>query len=69
MKALLPSKLAYVPCIPLKDLPKPGQATSGVAGGLAICIAVDPNSATEIESRTRQSSYNPMTRCSLNKLF
>ena len=31
----------YVPCIPVKDLPKPGQATSGVAGGLAICIAVD----------------------------
>ncbi|GMH94094.1 hypothetical protein TrVE_jg10002 [Triparma verrucosa] len=34
-------KLQYVPCIPLKDLPKPGSATSGVAGGLAICIAVD----------------------------
>lgn len=35
------SNLKYVPCIPLKDLPKPGKATSGVAGGLAICIAVD----------------------------
>jgi len=35
------SKLAYVPCISLKKLPKPGKATSGVAGGLAICIAVD----------------------------
>ncbi len=34
-------KLQYVPCIPVKDLPKPGSATSGVAGGLAICIAVD----------------------------
>ena len=33
--------LKYVPCIPLKDLPSPGKATSGVAGGLAICIAVD----------------------------
>jgi nitrite reductase/ring-hydroxylating ferredoxin subunit len=35
------SALKYVPCISLKDLPKPGGATSGVAGGLAICIAVD----------------------------
>jgi nitrite reductase/ring-hydroxylating ferredoxin subunit len=43
MKAqLYPSKLQYVNVIPLKDLPKPGSATSGVAGGLAICIAVDP---------------------------
>lgn len=33
--------LKYVPAIPLKDLPKPGGATSAVAGGLAICIAVD----------------------------
>jgi nitrite reductase/ring-hydroxylating ferredoxin subunit len=33
--------LEYCPCIPLSDLPKPGKATSGVAGGLAICIAVD----------------------------
>jgi nitrite reductase/ring-hydroxylating ferredoxin subunit len=39
---LLPSKLQYVPALKLKDLPKPGSATSGVAGGLAICIAVDP---------------------------
>jgi len=36
------SKLQYVPCISTKDLPSPGSATSGVAGGLAICIAVDP---------------------------
>jgi nitrite reductase/ring-hydroxylating ferredoxin subunit len=36
------SKLQYVPCIPVEDLPSPGSATSGVAGGLAICIAVDP---------------------------
>jgi nitrite reductase/ring-hydroxylating ferredoxin subunit len=36
-------KLAYVPCIATEDLPAPGQATSGVAGGLAICIAVDSN--------------------------
>lgn len=32
----------YVPCISTEDLPAPGSATSGVAGGLAICIAVDP---------------------------
>lgn len=36
------SKLQYVPCISVEDLPAPGFATSGVAGGLAICIAVDP---------------------------
>jgi len=36
------SKLKYVPCISVDDLPAPGSATSGVAGGLAICIAVDP---------------------------
>mmetsp|Transcript_22101 Transcript_22101/g.51961 ORF Transcript_22101/g.51961 Transcript_22101/m.51961 type:complete len:183 (+) Transcript_22101:1854-2402(+) len=36
------SKLQYVPCIPVEDLPAPGSATSGVAGGLAICVAVDP---------------------------
>jgi nitrite reductase/ring-hydroxylating ferredoxin subunit len=41
--AKYPSKLEYVPCIPVEDLPKPGSATSGVAGGLAICIAVDPS--------------------------
>lgn len=35
------SKVQFTPCISLKDLPKPGGATSGVAGGLAICIAVD----------------------------
>ena len=35
------SSLKYVPCISIKDLPKRGKATSGVAGGLAICIAVD----------------------------
>ena len=35
------SVVKYVPCIPLSELPKPGSATSGVAGGLAICIAVD----------------------------
>jgi len=33
--------LKYVNCLNLKDLPAPGGATSGVAGGLAICIAVD----------------------------
>lgn len=37
------SKLQYVPCIETDDLPSPGSATSGVAGGLAICIAVDPS--------------------------
>merc|ERR1711935_275744 len=39
------SKMQYVPCISLADLPEPGSATSGVAGGLAICIAVDPKGA------------------------
>eukprot|EP00558_Chaetoceros_sp_UNC1202_P008380 CAMPEP_0197235504 /NCGR_PEP_ID=MMETSP1429-20130617/2911_1 /TAXON_ID=49237 /ORGANISM="Chaetoceros sp., Strain UNC1202" /LENGTH=153 /DNA_ID=CAMNT_0042694107 /DNA_START=137 /DNA_END=598 /DNA_ORIENTATION=+ len=34
-------KLQYVPCVSTDDLPAPGKATSGVAGGLAICIAVD----------------------------
>jgi nitrite reductase/ring-hydroxylating ferredoxin subunit len=37
--------LKYMPCIPIGELPKPGGATSGVAGGLAICIAVDENGA------------------------
>lgn len=35
------SVIKYMPCIPLSDVPKPGKATSGVAGGLAICIATD----------------------------
>ena len=35
------AKLQYVPCISIDDLPEKGKATSGVAGGLAICIAVD----------------------------
>jgi len=35
-------KIQYADCIDVKDLPAPGSATSGVAGGLAICIAVDP---------------------------
>jgi len=39
------SKLQYVPCIPIEKLPKAGAATSGVAGGLAICVAVDPGGA------------------------
>mmetsp|Transcript_1887 Transcript_1887/g.1166 ORF Transcript_1887/g.1166 Transcript_1887/m.1166 type:complete len:184 (+) Transcript_1887:109-660(+) len=34
-------KLQFVPCISKDELPGPGKATSGVAGGLAICIAVD----------------------------
>jgi len=34
-------KLQYVPCIATKDIAAPGRATSGVAGGLAICIATD----------------------------
>jgi len=37
--------LKYVPCISTDDLPGPGFATSGVAGGLAICIVVDPKGA------------------------
>jgi len=32
-------KLQYVPCISTDDIPAPGRATSGVAAGLAICIA------------------------------
>jgi nitrite reductase/ring-hydroxylating ferredoxin subunit len=36
-----PASLKFMPCISLKDLPKKGSATSGIAGGLAICIAVD----------------------------
>jgi len=39
------ASLKYVPCISTEDLPAPGSATSGVAGGLAICIAVDPKGA------------------------
>jgi len=35
-------KVQYVPCISAEELPDPGFATSGVAGGLAICIAVTP---------------------------
>eukprot|EP00531_Pseudo-nitzschia_arenysensis_P013462 CAMPEP_0116115718 /NCGR_PEP_ID=MMETSP0329-20121206/656_1 /TAXON_ID=697910 /ORGANISM="Pseudo-nitzschia arenysensis, Strain B593" /LENGTH=181 /DNA_ID=CAMNT_0003609169 /DNA_START=44 /DNA_END=589 /DNA_ORIENTATION=- len=42
LNAKFRSKLQYVPCIAVEDLPAPGSATSGVAGGLAICIAVDP---------------------------
>lgn len=37
------SKLSYVPALPVSKLPAPGGATSAVAGGLAICIAVDTN--------------------------
>jgi len=43
MAKLFQQSLKYVPCIPVDALPKPGTATSGVAGGLAICIAVDPS--------------------------
>jgi len=39
------SVMKYVPCLDIKDLPRPGGATSGVAGGLAICIAVDEKGA------------------------
>jgi len=42
LNAKFRSKLQYVPCISVEDLPAPGSATSGVAGGLAICVAVDP---------------------------
>jgi len=41
LNAILPAKQQYCPCLSVKDLPKPGGAASGVAGGLAICIAVD----------------------------
>mmetsp|Transcript_73259 Transcript_73259/g.212178 ORF Transcript_73259/g.212178 Transcript_73259/m.212178 type:complete len:198 (-) Transcript_73259:235-828(-) len=43
LNAKFKPKLQYVPCIDIEDLPDPGSATSGVAGGLAICIAVDPS--------------------------
>lgn len=39
-------KLQYVPCLSKDDLPNPGAATSAVAGGLAICIAVSPSGKT-----------------------
>ena len=42
LDAKFASKVKYVPCIKVEDLPDPGFATSGVAGGLAICIAVSP---------------------------
>ena len=35
------SKLKFVPLIKKADLPPKGSATSRVAGGLAICVAVD----------------------------
>jgi nitrite reductase/ring-hydroxylating ferredoxin subunit len=38
-------KLQFVNCITTDELPAPGSATSGVAGGLAICIAVDGKGA------------------------
>jgi len=41
MAGKIKPKLQYVPCVSVDDLPGPGKATSGVAGGLAICIAVD----------------------------
>uniref|UniRef100_A0A6U5FSV0 Rieske domain-containing protein n=1 Tax=Corethron hystrix TaxID=216773 RepID=A0A6U5FSV0_9STRA len=34
--------LKYVPVITKEQAPKPGSATSGVAGGLAICVACSP---------------------------
>jgi len=41
MAGKIKPKLQYVPCVSTDDLPAPGKATSGVAGGLAICVAVD----------------------------
>jgi len=43
MAGTIKPKLQYVPCVSTDDLPGPGKATSGVAGGLAICIAVAEN--------------------------
>mmetsp|Transcript_6297 Transcript_6297/g.5903 ORF Transcript_6297/g.5903 Transcript_6297/m.5903 type:complete len:182 (-) Transcript_6297:262-807(-) len=43
LSAQIKPKIQYADCIALKDLPENGCATSGVAGGLAICIAVDPS--------------------------
>lgn len=42
LSAKFAPKVQYVPCITAEELPDPGFATSGVAGGLAICIAVTP---------------------------
>jgi nitrite reductase/ring-hydroxylating ferredoxin subunit len=41
LNAVGKAKLQYVACVKKDDLPGPGRATSGVAGGLAICVAVD----------------------------
>lgn len=41
MAGAIKPKLQYVPCVAGDDIPAPGKATSGVAGGLAICIAAD----------------------------
>jgi len=35
--------LKYVPVISKDQAPKPGTATSGIAGGLAICVACSPS--------------------------
>merc|ERR1712176_1221639 len=40
-KKKIRQKFQFVPVLDLKDLPKPGKATSVVASGLDICIAVD----------------------------
>ena len=45
LNAVAKPKLQYVPCITSDELPAPGKATSGIAGGLAICIAVDEKGA------------------------
>lgn len=45
MAGKIKPKLQYVPCVSTDDLPGPGKATSGVAGGLAICVAVDEKGA------------------------
>jgi len=41
LNAEIKPKLQYVPVLPTDELPAPGKATSGVAAGLAICVAVD----------------------------
>ena len=40
-KPTINPKFKFVPVLRKDELPKRGQATSGVAGGLSICIAVD----------------------------
>mmetsp|Transcript_36828 Transcript_36828/g.45036 ORF Transcript_36828/g.45036 Transcript_36828/m.45036 type:complete len:181 (+) Transcript_36828:191-733(+) len=56
-------KLAYVDALALEDLPAPGRATSVVAGGLAICIAVDPSGKIFAVGDKCPPVNQPMSAC------